>query len=49
MQKSYAHYFKAGKKHSVVIGPMTTPVGDVIKVANKKEAIAVALQHGAVR
>jgi hypothetical protein len=34
----YAHYFKAGKRHELVISDTNRPIGKTITVASKKDA-----------
>ena len=48
-QQLYAHYFKNGKEHIVIITPNQQPVeGQFVKVAGKREARIVARIHNAI-
>ena len=38
----YAHYFKAGKKHELIISTGYSPTGETLQVSGKKEAKQLA-------
>ena len=43
----YAHYFKSGKQHQLVISSDARPVGDTHSVSSKKDAKSLAKKLGA--